>query len=38
MTDEEDPMELLPKFKFDEIGKTKLGEIKIKVTTLGENY
>jgi ribosomal protein L18 len=38
MAYDEDPRELLPRFKIDYIYKTKLGDIKIKITTAGENY
>jgi hypothetical protein len=35
---EEDPRELLPRFKIDYVYKTELGDIKIKIRTAGENY
>jgi len=38
MAYDEDPRELLPRFKIDYIYKTELGDIKIKITTAGENY
>jgi len=35
---DEDPRELLPRFRIDYVYKTELGDIKIKIRTAGENY
>lgn len=38
ITFDEDPRELLPRFKIDYIYKTEQGDIKIKIAMAGENY